>query len=500
MEIKVRRHGDTIVLELGERIDAYGSGELDSRLDALFLDENLACIAFDMSNVRYISSAGIRTIVRTLKKLRKRNGALALCGVQPYCRNVLETAGMLRSLDIFPTRSEAMDFLQSVHWERQALENWDRMEQMESPIGHFRFVPGENTPTEIKVIGSIADIFHSRVDQPRIFSRRFSQTEYSIGVGGLGETPEDYMKVMGSMITIGGTMAWLPTDGHDLADFLLPRNDTGSVLIRTPFNLTLSGGFNEYIMFESSEEEGTTIDRLYKGLFLLARRRRRDFKGVLGIAAWMQASEVYAATLMKSPIREMAPENKRVITDPSNSDLWMRRDNLPRHRNVTCLTCGVGVDLSCDLSVYDQSGLYAAFYIDPETAGDKGQILNNHAAIFDHTPMPEKMVCLDKKVRGISARNEFLDMRRLRDKTRITKAFIGISYPGKLVRDTSGWQGPVAEGVVSRNIADRRYRTESDFPRIPEKREAELNKFQRFLEAQQAKLSMAEKKDSTGNL
>ncbi len=499
MKINARRHGDTLVVELGKRVDAYGSGELDKRLDALFMDEDLACIAFDMSNVRYLSSAGIRIIVRTLKKLKKRGGALALCGVQHYCRNVLETAGMTRSLNIFNTRSEAMDFLQSVHWERQALENWDRMEQMDSPIGHFRFVPGENTQTEIRVIGSIADIFHSRVDQSRMFSRRFSQTEYSIGVGGLGEVPEDYMKLMGSMITIGGTMAWLPTDGHDLADFLLPRNDTGSVLIRTPFNLTLSSGFNEYIMFQSSEEGGTTLDRLYRGLFLLARRRRRDFKGVLGIASWMQASEVYAATLMKSPIRELAPENKRTITDPSNSDQWMKRDSLPRHRDVTCLNCGVGVDLSCDLSVYDQSGMYAAFYIDPATAGDKGQLLNNHSAIFEHTPMPDKLVCLDKEVREISATKEFMDMRRLRDSTRITKAFIGISYPRRLVRDTSGWQGTMNEAPVNRSVADKRYRTESDFPKIPEKREAELNKFQQFLEAQQAKLAMIEKTDPSEN-
>lgn len=490
MGTKVHRHGDTIVVEPGERIDAYGADELDRVLDSLFSEDGPACMAFDMTAVRYISSAGIRTIVRTLKRLKKLNGALALCGIQPYCRNVLDTAGMGRTLNIFTTRSEAMDFLQGVHWERQALENWDKMEQMDSPIGHFRFVPGENSRTEIKVIGSVADIFHSRVDETRMYSRRFSQTEYSIGVGGLGESPEDYMKVLGSMITIGGTMAWLPTDGHDLADFLVPRNDTGAVMIRTPFNLTLDGGFNEYIMFESSEEGGTTLDRLYRGLFLLARRRRRDFKGLLGLASWMQVSELYAATLMKSPIKKYAPENKRAINDPSNSEHWMCSDSLPRHRDVTCLTCGFGVDLSCDLSVYDQSGLYAAFYIDPVTAGDKGQILSNHGAVFERADMPEKIVCLDKMVRKVSGSSEFMDMRKLRDKTRVTRAFIGIAYPRNLVRDTSGWQGTMNEAPVNRILADKRYRAESESPLIPEKREAELNKFQQFLEAQQAKLSM----------
>ncbi|WP_320174377.1 STAS domain-containing protein [Maridesulfovibrio sp.] len=487
MEITVHRHGDTVVVGMGGRIDAFGAGELERTLKNILTDEELACMAFDMTDVRYLSSAGIRSIVRTMKILHRRNGALAICALCSYCRNVLDTAGMLSSLNIFPSRSEAMTFLQSVQWERQALDNWESMETADSPIGKFRFVPGENSPSELKVIGSIADIFHSRIDESRIFSRGFSQTEYSIGVGGLGDTPDDYMKVLGSMITIGGTMAWLPTDGHDLADFLIPRNDTGSVMIRTPFNLTLSGGFNEYIMFESTEEGGTTLDRLYRGLFLLARRRRRDFKGVLGVAAWMQVSELMAGTMMRSPVREFAPENKKAITDPVNSDEWFKRDVLPRHRNVSCLTCGVGIDLSCDLSVYDQSGLYNAFYIDPATAGERGHILNNHAAVFEQMHMPEKMVCLDKVVRDVSARAEFKDMRKLRDNSRVTRAFLGVSYIGKLARDDSGWQG-TAEIPVSRSIAEKRYREEAEFPLVPQKREAELNKFQRFLEAQQAKL------------
>ncbi|WP_320171058.1 STAS domain-containing protein [Maridesulfovibrio sp.] len=493
MDINVSRHADTVLVELGGRVDAYGAAEFDRGVENIFSADRPACMAFDMSGVSYLSSAGIRIIVRTLKELKMGNGALAIWGLQPYCRNVLETAGMVSSLNIFSTRSEAMSFLQSVHWERQALENWDSMEQMDSPIGNFRFIPGENVQAEIKVIGSVADIFHSRVDESRMFSHSFSQTEYSIGVGGLGEIPNDYMKMLGTMITIGGTMAWLPTDGHDMADFLVPTNDTGSVLIRTPFNLTLSGGFNEYIMFDSKEEGGTTLDHLYRGLFMLARRRRRDFKGVLGLAAWMQTSELYAATLIKSPVREFAPENKRTIDDPSNEEQWLRRDVLPRHRNVTCLTCGVGVDLSCDLSVYDQSGLYAAFYIDPATAGDKGQLLNNHAAVFEYSTMPQKMVSLDKMVREVSVRKEFKDMRKLRDNSRVTRAFIGVSYPSRLVRDTSGWQGVMNEPPVSRALADKRYRSESEFPQIPEKREAELSKFQQFLEAQQAKLSMEKK-------
>ena len=104
--------------------------------------------------------------------------------------------------------------------------------------------------------------------------------------------------------------------------------------------------------------------------------------------------------------------------------------------------------------------------------------------------MPEKMVSLDKSIRQVAAKAEFKDMRRLRDSTRVTRAFMGISYIQKLSQDTSGWQGLGTEAAVSRGLADKRYRQEAEFPSVPKKREEEINKFQNFLEAQQAKLGL----------
>ncbi len=487
MDIETSRHGATVVLHLGGRIDAYGAKKLDQSLEELLGDPELACIVFEMENVKYLSSAGIRSIIRTLKILHKRGGELALASICQYCRNVLETAGMTSSLNIFPTRKEATAFLQNVQWERQALENWDEMETADSPLGAFRFISGDAAAAGLSVVGNMADIVHSRIRERDIYSRSFSQTEYSIGIGALGDSPEDYMDILGSMATIGGAMAWLPTDGHDLADFLVPRHDTGSVLIRTPFNLTVNGGFNEYVMFESSEPGGTTLSRLYKGLFLLSRRRRKDYRGILGVAAFAQVEELFSRTMLKSPVTRNAPVAGKTIFDPVNAESWFVSDSYPRHREVTCLTCGFGVDLSCDLSVFDPGSIYSAFYLDPAEAADKGHILINHGAVFERCNMPEKAVSLDREIRNVAENGEFKDVRNLQDDTRISRAFLGISYIQDVSRDTSGWHGQSELGAANRSIAERRYRQEADFTEIPRKRDEEISKFQRFLEAQKLK-------------
>jgi len=40
----------------------------------------------DLSGVDFISSAGIRVLLITLKEVQARKGALALVGLQDYCR------------------------------------------------------------------------------------------------------------------------------------------------------------------------------------------------------------------------------------------------------------------------------------------------------------------------------------------------------------------------------------------------------------------------------
>lgn len=487
MEVEISRHGESVVLHLDGRIDAYGASKLDQTLEDLLAGEKPACLVFEMSKVNYLSSAGIRSIIRTLKILHNRGGELALASICPYCRNVLETVGMTDSLNIFSTRKEATAFLQNFEWERQAIANWDKLEIEDSPLGTFRFISGDAKATEINVTGNLADVVHSRIRENDIYSRRFSKTEYSIGVGALGDTPEDYMDILGSMTTIGGAMTWLPTDGHDLADFLIPRNDTGNIFIRTPFNLAISGGFNEYIMFESSEPEGTPLSRLYKGLFLLSRRRRKDYRGILGVAMLSQVEKLYSRTLLKSPVSRNAPAAGKTIFDPGNAEVWFSSDNSPRHRNVTCLGCGFGLDLSCDLSVFDPGMIYSAFYLDPADAGDKGHILINHGAVFKRCAVPEKAVSLDREIRNVAKTGEFKDMRRLKDETLISRAFLGISYIQDFSRDVSGWHGQMGLGAANRSLVEKRYKQEADFTEIPKRRDEEINKFQLFLEAQKLK-------------
>jgi hypothetical protein len=241
------------------------------------------------------------------------------------------------------------------------------------------------------------------------------------------EDVKDYRGIMGEMITIGGTMVWLPTDGNDTPDFLIPKKDTGKITIHTGFNVALKGEFNHIIIAESKSGRGFSVDELYASIFRMAREMRPYFKGIVSIAMQADIVEFYSSGVNISPIKELAPKNREMIMHEDNIASWMNINTIPEYKDETMVSFGVGVDLKSDLSSFDEEVLGSLFYLHPANIGDKRMLLHNHAVVFKHLPL-EKTADLDLKIREIVSRGDFLDMRHLLDNTRIQSAVVGVSY------------------------------------------------------------------------
>ena len=312
VKIQAQRSEGVVLACLQGRFDAYGADEFGRYLKSAPLPE-AGSLVLDLSRVEYLSSAGLRAILATWKELNRTGGTLALAGLQPYCRRVLDFAGFDQTFPVFETVPEAVAFCE------RGLPRSARQEKpLQLDCGLLTITPAATTAGAIEVLGDVRDVLHARITPAHLCSKRFSETEYSIGLGGLGDRIGDYFPLMGEMIAVGGIMVWLPTDGHDTPDFLIPQKDTGQITLRTAFNVVIAGGFNELMWFESGAPEGTPIDVLYRALFDLARQRRPDYRGVIGLAMRAQMGELWGAGVKRSPIQEHAPANHEMITHPSN--------------------------------------------------------------------------------------------------------------------------------------------------------------------------------------
>lgn len=418
-----KSNDDTAIARLTGRLDARGTQEIQ---DALLDLQKTKTVILDLKEVSYLSSAGVRLFLTLHKALHSRERRLLLCNLQPYCAEVLKISGLSEILNIQSDLETALALVSPTE------------DSFETPCGRFVFHPGSNDPASVEVLGNIEDVLASRVTENLVRSKKFSSKEYSIGLGGLGASSKEVLPLMGEMMTIGGTMVWLPTDGNDTPDFLVPHQDSDNVVIRTGFNVSLAGRFNEYAEFEAAEGSGATLSEIYRAMFDLARKRRPDYRGAIGLAMRAEMANVHGSGVVRSPVASNAPSNGKWITDSSNFRDWFEFDDVPRLKDVTGLVCGVGLDLDADLSVFDRRQLGATFYINPANKASSREMLHNHGVFFSPQPLGDKPRTLESEIQRVVEYGDFIDMRHLLDKTTVIWGLIGILYIQDFRPDAAG--------------------------------------------------------------
>lgn len=83
---------------------------LEERVDAV-VTENPDTIVFDMANLDYISSLGIRVIAKTQKTMRAAGGRVVLLHLQPQIQKVFDIIKAMPSEQIFSSLQELDDYL-----------------------------------------------------------------------------------------------------------------------------------------------------------------------------------------------------------------------------------------------------------------------------------------------------------------------------------------------------------------------------------------------------
>ncbi len=408
--------GATLLVRPAGRLDARACADFEAEV-ADRLGREARGLVLNLQDVTYLSSASLRVFLALSRQAARQGGQFAIAGVQPYCREVLRISGLATVLPMFATAAEALAALEPGH------EEWTR------PEGTFRFAPGGEEPGFVDVLGHIEEVLAARVTAAGLGSRAFSAKEFSLGLGGLGASTEEVLPLIGEMMTIGGTMVWLPTDGGDVPDYLVPRAESEVVQMRTAFNVSLAGGFHEYVHFRSAVAEGTSLSGLYRALFdLAAERQPARYRGALGVAMRAEVAAVHGSGVRRAPIAALAPANGRRIIDPENFSEWFEYDVEPRWRGVTGLITGVGLDGRADLSGFDAAALDAAFYRNPANRPELDCTLHNHGVFFSPRPFPDPPRELEVELREVVEQGEFVDMRHLLDRTAVTRAWIGLSY------------------------------------------------------------------------
>ncbi len=96
-------------LVVSGRMDIEGSLAVDP-VFAQVAEEKTKVVA-DISNLTFLASLGLRTLVRSCKTLAAKGGNLVLLGAQPGVEKVLKTSGVNTIIPVVADMSEAEDIL-----------------------------------------------------------------------------------------------------------------------------------------------------------------------------------------------------------------------------------------------------------------------------------------------------------------------------------------------------------------------------------------------------
>lgn len=107
MEMFKRKVDRTLIVSVNGRLDAASSPDFDRKL-GLIMDEGETSLVFDMKELEYISSAGLRSFLILAKKLKAKSGKIALASLQDIVHQVFDISGFNQIISVFDSVEEAL--------------------------------------------------------------------------------------------------------------------------------------------------------------------------------------------------------------------------------------------------------------------------------------------------------------------------------------------------------------------------------------------------------
>jgi len=101
-------HSDTLIARLDGEIDLRVTDDLRRRLERELDHSRARNLILNMSGVTFLDSSGLGVILGRYKRIVSQGGSMALVGVSPAVRRVLEFSGVTRLSRIYESETEAL--------------------------------------------------------------------------------------------------------------------------------------------------------------------------------------------------------------------------------------------------------------------------------------------------------------------------------------------------------------------------------------------------------
>ena len=107
LEIKTNEINEVVVVRLIGYLDSNSAPAAESEINS-WLEKGTRKLVINLEETKYVSSAGLRIFLSTVKKMTASGGVVKLCSVNGVVQEVLEISRLSTILEVKETEEQAL--------------------------------------------------------------------------------------------------------------------------------------------------------------------------------------------------------------------------------------------------------------------------------------------------------------------------------------------------------------------------------------------------------
>jgi anti-anti-sigma factor len=328
MEIVTQQLGDALEVKVRGRLDNYWTEHLRRNLEEV-IREGAHGIRLNLSEISFLSSAGVGLLVKFHTQLKGIGGSFVITSPSDRVKQVLDLC-RLSSILLAERNPSAPPAHKT------------EVRRFSSAVGSFEVM--ECAPEKALTCHRIGDpglLKGCRFGPEDCRAVAFPPATFGLGLGAFGNGFEDAQTRFGEFLAVGGSAAYLPTDGTNVPDFMVSSGELVpemSVL----YGLRCEGGFQHLMRFETA---GAECPISLAGLV----RTALDISGapVIGMVMVVESAGLVGAALRRSPAAAAGMSNAPFKYPEVRS--WLSFSTERLYSRSLALVSGVGAGSECAL-------------------------------------------------------------------------------------------------------------------------------------------------------
>jgi anti-anti-sigma factor len=282
LEVSKETRGNALCLHVRGRLDSYWADHLASALEEV-IRAGAYRVVLDLGEVTFLSSAGIRVLLVSYKQLQALRGSLTVCQASEQVHSVLNLSGLKDLLALEEAPPSARRPATTIGHGKRHLAGVD--------FDLFELASGA---LSCEVLGNPAPLSADLCRKEDCRTVHFSPASFGLGLGALGVDFDDCHGRFGEFLSAAGAVAYLPTDGSNVPDYLVGSETQGAEL-QVCHGLAFLGAPGLLGRFEARQEGVVGLTRLADCCLKLADAPRA------GVVLVAETTGLVGAALRRSP-------------------------------------------------------------------------------------------------------------------------------------------------------------------------------------------------------